>query len=125
MTPPATIAALVSQGKTARPELAARLDRAAVLLRSTAPHKASPPAARLWQVPSQSRDGVAYLVDRLDASCTCPDHREHRNNPRRGAPGGLCKHRLAVEMICRLAGEAAPQPADLTEALYQHIGLLS
>jgi len=115
---PATIAALVETGEQNVPALASRLHKAAEMLRSNAPSKVNVPASRLWHVPSQARAGVVYLVDRLDQSCTCPDYRQHCNwrssgrhnaNPR-GAPAGWCKHRLAVEMICRLRCEPDPQP---------------
>ena len=107
MTATATIAALVVTGSARRPELAGRLKRAANILRQTAPYKAKPPGARLWSVPSQSRARVTYLVDRADNSCSCPDYRQWAATKRRGAPGGLCKHRLAVEMIAKLTGQEA------------------
>ena len=31
-----------------------------------------------WMVPSQSHNSGGYLVNTLDASCTCPDHEERR-----------------------------------------------
>ena len=135
----ATIAALVETGSAHRPELATRLQRAANILRQTAPYKAKPPDGTLWSVPSQSRAGVIYLVDRRDNSCSCPDYRQWAATRRRGAPGGLCKHRLAVEMIARLTGELVtarppaelqrvanqPEAPDLTAALQRHVGLLA
>ena len=39
-------------------------------------------------VPSQSHNSGGYLVNTLDASCTCPDHEERRTK---------CKHLWAVE----------------------------
>ena len=116
---PATIAALVQTGEQNVPALASRLHKAAEILRTNSPRKVNVPSARLWHVPSESRAGVVYLVDRLDRSCTCPDYRQycnwrssgrHNTNPR-GAPSGWCKHRLAVEMICRLRCEPEPEPA--------------
>jgi hypothetical protein len=101
-----TIAEAVKIGSENQPRLAGRLQRAGDILRSAgAPYKAKPPADRLWAVQSQSRDKVAYLVDRADKSCSCPDHRQYlATDGRRGAPSGWCKHRLAVEMLLRLQG---------------------
>jgi len=115
MTSPQTIAALVEEGAANVPALASRLARAADVLRENPPFKVTPPAARLWHVPSSQRERVIYLVDRLDSSCTCPDFRQYRNTRdngrRRGAPSGWCKHRLAVEMLCKLNRE--PEPGEV------------
>lgn len=99
-----TIAQAVKTASEKQPRLAGRLERAGDILRSAgAPYKAKPPADRLWTVQSQSRDKVAYLVDRDDRSCTCPDHRQYlATEGRRGAPSGWCKHRLAVELLLRV-----------------------
>jgi len=118
MSSPQTIAALVQEGTARKPALASRLERAADILRTDPPHKVNRDS-RLWHVPSCQRERVLYLVDRLNGTCTCPDYRQHANwrangtdRPPRGAPAGMCKHRLAVEIICRLCSEPDPQPAQ-------------
>jgi hypothetical protein len=116
MSSPGTIAALVEEGSANIPALASRLARAADVLRENPPFKVAPHAARLWHAPSSQRERVLYLVDRLDGTCTCPDFRQYRNTRdngrRRGAPSGWCKHRLAVEMLCRLNREAQPNEQE-------------
>lgn len=44
-----------------------------------------------WQVGSQTEPGQSYTVVEVPLSCTCPDQ------PR--APGGLCKHIWAVDLL--------------------------
>lgn len=115
-TPQLDIRRLVVTGSANRPELTDRLNRAADILRYDPPRRASRDA-RLWLVPSQNRENVLYLVDRLNSTCQCPDYGQYANwrgngtnRPPRGAPSGWCKHRLAVEMICRLNDEPEPEP---------------
>jgi transposase len=45
-------------------------------------------AGATWLVPSQTQNAGGYVVNLLDASCTCPDHEERR---------AKCKHQWAVE----------------------------
>lgn len=45
-------------------------------------------AGSTWLVPSASHNSGGYVVNTLDASCTCPDHEERRTK---------CKHLWAVE----------------------------
>jgi transposase len=46
-------------------------------------------AGTTWLVPSASHNSGGYVVNTLDASCTCPDHETRR---------GKCKHLWAVEL---------------------------
>ncbi len=42
-------------------------------------------------IPSQSKDGTFYMVDRQEKTCTCPDHQYRKV---------ICKHLLAaIEML--------------------------
>jgi hypothetical protein len=121
----ATLAALVKLGTKKNPPLAPRIYRAAGIVTKNPPRPVKH-SDSLWLVPSASRPGVKYLVDTANNLCTCPDFRQHiiaRSKGRKaGAPAGWCKHRLAVEMVRRLA----PPPAeDLTAALTANIGLLA
>jgi hypothetical protein len=120
-----TVAALVERGMKNSPLLAARLQRAARIVTSNPPRPVKH-SESLWLVPSASSPGVRYLVDTENHLCTCPDFQKHilaRSKGRKaGAPAGWCKHRLAVEMVRRLA---PPPVEDLTVALTAHIGLLA
>jgi len=100
-TPQLDLRRLVVTGTARRPELADTLNSAAAIVRYDPPRPASR-TSRLWLVPSEHREHVAYLVDRTAKTCACPDNRRNR--------GRLCKHRLAVEMFCRLNDE--PEPPD-------------
>jgi hypothetical protein len=115
-TPKLDIRRLVVAGSARRPELEQRLNRAADILKYDPPRHAGRDS-RLWLVPSEQRENVLYLVDRLNGTCQCPDYGQYANwrsngtnRPPRGAPAGWCKHRLAVEMICRLSGQPDPEP---------------
>ena len=115
-TPQLDLRRLVVTGSSRRPDLADRLNRAADIVRYSPPRRAGR-TSRLWLCPSERRENVAYLVDRTAKMCQCPDHQAYRKAHERGnrtkrigAPGGLCKHRLAVEMLCRLNNE--PEPPD-------------
>jgi hypothetical protein len=110
-TPQLDLRRLVVTGSSRRPDLADRLNRAADIVRYSPPKSVSR-NARLWLCPSERRENVCYLVDRTAKTCQCPDHQAYRNactrgstTKRIGAPSGLCKHRLAVEMFCRLNNE--------------------
>ncbi|MBV9322908.1 MAG: hypothetical protein JO352_03850 [Chloroflexi bacterium] len=97
--------ALVERGKRRRPELATRLDRAAViaLLRTV---RLLPDGTYL--VESDREIGRFYHVRR---QCECAD--------RRRAPGGWCKHRLAIGLLAALARRpfgAANELSALTTA---------
>ena len=58
-----------------------------------------------WLVPS-SAGGAGYLVDPVEAKCTCPDHELH---------GAKCKHLHAVEYLLIWAQTEAPS-GTVTEA---------
>jgi transposase len=58
-----------------------------------------------WLVPS-SAGGAGYLVDPIEAKCTCPDHELH---------GAKCKHLHAVEYLLIWAQTEAPS-GTVTEA---------
>jgi len=90
---------LVITGTSRRPDLADELARAAFIVRDAPPRHASTDS-HLWLVPCDHRENVAYLVDRTAKTCKAPQCRRH--------PGRLCKHRLAVEMYCRLNDEPEP-----------------
>jgi hypothetical protein len=76
----------VERAKERRPELTSRLERAAfiVTMRQITRH-----GPDYWEVESDTEHGRAYWV--LGMNCSCPDHAR--------APGGLCKHRLAVGVL--------------------------
>jgi len=98
-TPRLDLRRLVIAGTARRPDLADALNSAADIAHYDPPRPASR-TARLWLVPSEHRQNVAYLVDRTAKTCKAPECRRH--------PGRLCKHRLAVEMFCRLNDEPDP-----------------
>jgi hypothetical protein len=97
----ALVVDLVERGKANRPELAARLERAFRIV-------CFRPIERLphgWAVPSESGEG-AYAVT-SEHHCSCPDAANR-------APGGWCKHALAVLLVERVeAAEAADTAALL------------
>ena len=103
-TPQLAIRRMVMTGSSNRPDLTSRLERAGSIARYDPPVKANG-SPRLWLVPSEQRSNIVYLVDRVAKTCTCPDFKKGK------APAGLCKHRLAVEMIARLDNE--PEPQDI------------
>jgi hypothetical protein len=129
-----TIGTVVKAAAARNPALASRLSRAEGILRADPPRRVYQDA-RLWHVPAVGRPGSVYLVDRLSETCTCPDFRQHRQalaeGRCEGAPGGWCKHRLAVEMLCRLLREPDPQPqpaapaVDIEAALIANLELLA
>ena len=59
----------------------------------------------MWLVPSQSQNAGGYVVNTLDASCTCPDHETRRTK---------CKHQWAVE-LSQVVSVAADGSAVVTE----------
>lgn len=91
---------LVQQGSERRPDLATRLEKAAmiVLFRTVA---LDGPEEHLYHVESESQPGRYYTVN---GACDCRDYM-HR------APGGYCKHKLAVALV-----ERATEDADTAEA---------
>lgn len=94
LTPPVHPAhALAAKGAAARPELAERMSKAAELVEGGAVRLTGPETAVVNE----------YAV--TAESCACKDFEHH-------APGGWCKHRLAVRMA-RALGQAV-QP--VTEA---------
>jgi predicted nucleic acid-binding Zn finger protein len=62
-----------------------------------------------YQVASQSKPDISYIVDLSAKSCTCPDHIAH------AAAGVICKHRLAVALF---VGWGDPTDVEL-----QHMAL--
>jgi predicted aminopeptidase len=89
-----TITRLVERGKAKRPELASRLERAAMiaLFRTV---ELTDPETHEYRVESEERPGSFY---RVNGVCSCADH-AHR------APGGWCKHRLSVALIERATAD--------------------
>jgi transposase len=64
-------------------------------------------AGTTWMVPSASHNSGGYLVNTLDASCTCPDHETRRTK---------CKHLWAVELMQTV--ETAPDGSTvITESV--------
>lgn len=64
-------------------------------------------AGATWLVPSQTQNAGGYVVNLLDASCTCPDHETRR---------AKCKHQWAVEF--RQTIETAPDGSTvITESV--------
>lgn len=106
---PFTIRDAVTLAARGRPCLAARVHRAATILRTNPPARKTPGSDRLWLIESSQRPDVAYLVDQDARTCTCPDFRAYRQALRRCAPHGWCKHRLAVSILLAIerAGPAA------------------
>lgn len=96
---------LVLKGAENRPELATRLEKAAmiVLFRTVA---LDGPEEHLYHVESESQPGRFYTVN---GECDCQDYT-------RRAPGGLCKHRLAVALVER-ADDDARLSAEAREAI--------
>ena len=92
---PEAITRLVHQGAERRPDLASRLEKAAmiILFRTVelvdAAHHAYP-------VESEQEPGRFYDVN---GACECQDYQ-------RRAPGHWCKHRLAVALVERAADDA-------------------
>lgn len=84
---------LVSNGKSARPDLASRLERAAMIVALRAIRRL-PDGTYL--VESEQKPGRFYRVAAVQ--CQCIDHSR--------APGGWCKHRLAVRLHVALARSA-------------------
>src|SRR4051812_36920934 len=80
------IADLVQATIAQRPELQARLERAAVI--ATTPLAITPHGARSYLVISSCDPNVAYVVD--GPRCGCPDHQQRAR---------LCKHSLAVGLF--------------------------
>ena len=67
----------------------------------------------VFGVPSQSREGVYYLVD--GERCTCHDFKHNGlSRPRLGATGlhAPCKHLLAVRLYCELVRAQNARPLD-------------
>ena len=92
----------VERGKRKSPDLATRLDRAAAIVRGPRPCVRVSDAT--WIIPSQT-SSIGYVVNH---ACTCPDFTgvdprsgEVASPPNR-APGGWCKHRLAMLMLVQL-----------------------
>src|ERR687886_1616669 len=107
----ATLREVLAKGQAAHPELACRMERAALIVvqRSISPAMAP------------ENHGVGYWVEASDGSreywvtldprgyrgdrCTCPDYRQR---------GGPCKHAMAVRLLqeCE-ADERGPEPPPL------------
>jgi hypothetical protein len=104
---PATLATVLARGIAAHPDMALRMDRAAVIVERGGVHV----EAYGWSVGSECTEGKAYTVT-ADGACSCPDF------ARRGGP---CKHAVAVQM--QAACEAleafgkAPHERRVTRAL--------
>ena len=109
-----TLIRFVTTGTARRPDLARRLQSAAYMVRDDPPKNIGRDSRR-WLCPSETRKNISWLVDRTAKTCQCPDHQAYRRarangngHKRIGAPDGFCKHRLAVEMYCRLNHEPDP-----------------
>src|SRR5919199_978630 len=89
-----SIRTLVTKGKQHRPELASRLERAAmiVLFRTI---QVADAAHHEYRVESESEQGRYY---RVNGQCSCADYGR--------APGHFCKHRLAVALVERASEDA-------------------
>ncbi len=112
----ATLREVLAKGQVAHPELAARMERAAVIvaLRSIAPAVAAENAGiGYW---CEASDGSREYWVTLDPRgyrgdrCSCPDYQQR---------GGPCKHSIAVRLLqaCERA-EARQAPASLPERHY-------
>ncbi len=89
-----SIRTLVTKGAQHGPELASRLERAAmiVLFRTV---QVADAAQHEYRVDSETEQGRYY---RVNGTCSCPDYSR--------APGHFCKHRLAVALVERAAEDA-------------------
>lgn len=89
-----SIRRLVEKGKATRPELASRMEKAAmiVLFRSV---ELTDAQHHEYRVESEAEEGRFY---RVNGVCECADF-IHR------APSGFCKHRLAVALVERATAE--------------------
>lgn len=84
-----TIQRLVEQGKQRRPELASRIEKAALiaLFRRVEPHEDG-----AYLVESDTTPGKFY---RVNGACECPDYAK--------APDSWCKHRIALGLLHKCA----------------------
>jgi hypothetical protein len=80
-----TLREIVARGKQRRPELAGRIERAAMIALFRAIGRQEDGT---FLVESDSRPGQFY---RVNGTCDCPDHAK--------APDGWCKHRLAIGLL--------------------------
>ena len=84
-----TIRTVLARGQEAHPELAGRMERAAMLV---VLRRVEPEPDGTWLVESERERGLFYTVrSDPDAPCTCPDVAR--------APQGRCKHVLAVALL--------------------------
>jgi hypothetical protein len=85
-----TIRDVVSRGKARHPELAGRMEKAAMLLIL---RRVEPETEGIWRVESEREPDRFYRV--MPDGCECPDIAR--------APRGYCKHRIAVLLLlaCR------------------------
>ena len=105
---PATVTRLVEKGKATRPDLATRLEKAAliVLFRTV---ELTDPAHHAYRVESEAEAGRFYTVNGV---CDCPDYG-------RRAPGGWCKHRLATALVERAQAERERQDVAAIVAAWE------
>ncbi len=107
----ATLRAVLAKGQAAHPELACRMERAALIVVQRRIAPAMAPANRgtcYWVEASDGRSEYWVCQDargnyRFDA-CTCPDYQQR---------GGPCKHAIAVRLLqaCeRAEARRAPVP---------------
>jgi hypothetical protein len=100
-----SIRRLVEKGKATRPELATRLEKAAmiVLFRTV---EVTDGGRHEYRVESDTTPGRFY---RVNGTCDCQDY-SHR------APSGFCKHRLAVALVERVQDDAERATRTAIEA---------
>ena len=111
----ATLREVLAKGQAAHPELACRMERAALLIIQR----------RIEPAMAPENKGVGYWVEASDGSreywvtldprgyrgdrCSCPDYRQR---------GGPCKHAIAVRLLraCERRGDTRPPIAFPTRA---------
>ncbi len=105
----------IARLKSARPQLASRIERAEHILVSqlSSANRSRPVKVRVYADGSRSyvvRSGSklcrSYLVDQTSWECECPDHKKC---------DAACKHALACWVLER-AGKPSPEPLGTSES---------
>jgi hypothetical protein len=102
-----TIRDVVNRGKARHPELAGRMEKAAMLLLL---RRVEPETEGVWRVEPEREPDRFYRV--TADGCECPDIAR--------APRGYCKHRIAVLLLhaCREHEQKRRLAADKTLLAY-------
>lgn len=113
----ASVAQLAERGKRARPELAARMDRAAEIVLGNGYSYEWAADGDTLLVAKHGEDGEAAAVYHVNGTCDCQDATSGRAPVVNGTR--YCKHKIARGMLLVIgAGEPEPTPRPAADGVW-------